>query len=163
MTAERWTQIKTILQAALELSEHERAAYLEEACGTDQELRREVETLLTADQDRIRFLDRPVSRLLDEDPPEVSLVGQRIGQYTLQQELGRGGIGSVCLAVRADDEFERQVAIKVLKRGMDTDEIVRRFRAERQILANLDHPYITKLHEGGTTDDGRPYFIMEYV
>ena len=79
------------------------------------------------------------------------------------RELGRGGMGAVYLAERADEEFEQRVAIKLVRRGMDTDEIVRRFRAERQILAHLDHPNIARLLDGGTTEDGRPYFVMEYV
>jgi len=79
------------------------------------------------------------------------------------KEIGRGGMGSVYLAVRDDDEFERRVAIKLIRRGMEIDFIVRRFRNERQILANLDHPYIARLLDGGTTEDGLPYFVMEYV
>jgi non-specific serine/threonine protein kinase/serine/threonine-protein kinase len=87
----------------------------------------------------------------------------RVGPYRLVRELGRGGMGTVYLAVRSDDEFQKRVAVKVLRRGMDTDAIVRRFRHERQILASLQHPYIATLLDGGTTDAGLPYFAMEYV
>ena len=87
----------------------------------------------------------------------------RLGPYRLIRELGRGGMGTVYLAVRDDDAFQKRVAIKVLKRGMDTDSIVRRFRHERQILASLEHPNIARLLDGGTTPDGLPYFAMEYV
>ncbi len=87
----------------------------------------------------------------------------RVGTYRLVRELGHGGMGSVYLAVRDDDAFRKRVALKVLKRGMDTDAIVRRFRTERQILAGLDHPNIARLLDGGTTSDGRPYLVMEYV
>src|SRR5688572_1588422 len=93
----------------------------------------------------------------------VSLVGQRLGAYELIREIGRGGMGTVYLARRADQEFEKEVAIKLLKRGTDTDEVLRRFRAERQILARLEHPNIARLLDAGTSDDGLPYFVMEYV
>ena len=87
----------------------------------------------------------------------------RVGPYRVERELGRGGMGTVYLAVRADDEYRKRVAIKVLRRGMETDDIVRRFRNERQILASIDHPHVAKLFDGGATDDGLPYFVMEYV
>src|SRR5919108_385911 len=87
----------------------------------------------------------------------------RIGPYRLIREIGRGGMGTVLLAVRSDDVFQKRVAIKILKRGMDTDAIVRRFRTERQILASLEHPYIAGLLDGGSTAEGLPYFAMEYV
>lgn len=95
----------------------------------------------------------------------VSDVGSagRLGPYRLIREIGHGGMGTVYLGVRDDDAFQKRVAIKVLKRGMDTESIVRRFRHERQILASLDHPFIAGLLDGGTTPDGRPYFAMEYV
>jgi non-specific serine/threonine protein kinase/serine/threonine-protein kinase len=89
--------------------------------------------------------------------------GLRIGPYRLIREIGRGGMGTVYLAGRSDDAFQKRVALKVLKRGMDTDAIVRRFRNERQILASLDHPFISGLLDGGTTPDGLPYFAMEFV
>ena len=91
------------------------------------------------------------------------LIGERLGDYELVCELGRGGMGTIYLARRADEEFEKEVAIKLLKRGTDTDEVLRRFRAERQILARLEHPNIARLIDAGTTRDGLPYFVMEYV
>jgi non-specific serine/threonine protein kinase/serine/threonine-protein kinase len=99
---------------------------------------------------------------IDAIPAEVSPDG-RLGPYRLIREIGHGGMGAVYLGVRDDDAFQKRVAIKVLKRGMDTESIVRRFRHERQILASLEHPYIAGLLDGGTTADGRPYFAMEYV
>lgn len=106
-------------------------------------------------------------RTSDEDITKSGLspdsVGPRIGPYTLIREIGSGGMGRVFLAVRNDDAFRKRVALKVLKRGMDTDSIVRRFRNERQILASLQHPFIANLLDGGTTPDGLPYFAMEYV
>ena len=86
-----------------------------------------------------------------------------MGAYVIVRELGRGGMGTVFLAERADGQFEKQVAIKILNRGADTAEILRRFRAERQILARLDHPNIARLLDAGTTNDGLPYFIMDYI
>jgi TolB-like protein/Tfp pilus assembly protein PilF/tRNA A-37 threonylcarbamoyl transferase component Bud32 len=94
---------------------------------------------------------------------EPSRIGEHIGPYRLVRELGGGGMGAAYLAVRADAEYEKAVAIKVIKRGMDTEAVLRRFRHERQILANLDHPNIARLLDGGTTSDGLPYFVMEYV
>src|SRR5204863_9694351 len=94
-----------------------------------------------------------------EDP----LVGRRVGSYRVVREVGRGGMGAVYLAERADSAFHKRVAVKVVKRGMDTDFILRRFRHERQILASFDHPNIARLLDGGTTEEGLPYFVMEYV
>ncbi len=91
------------------------------------------------------------------------MIGRRLGAYRIEREIGRGGMGAVYEAVRVDKEFNKRVAIKLVKRGMDTDFILRRFRKERQILAALDHPHIARLLDGGTTDDGLPYFVMEYI
>lgn len=167
MDPERWQTVQDILLHALELEPGKRPAYLDDACS-DTEIRREVESLLGAETAVVRGLDQPAVDLLadtEQEPGTSSDLksGGRIGPYRLQREIGRGGMGTVWLAVRDDQEFERRVAIKVLKRGMDTDEIVRRFRLERQILANLEHPHVAELYEGGTTDDHRPYFVMEYV
>ncbi len=162
MTPERWQQIKVILDGALERDEPERAGFLEAACQGDDELRREVESLAASEAEIGDFIETPVFRIrLDEVEPLAA--GERIGVWRIVREIGRGGMGAVYLAERADQEFEQRVAIKVVRRGMDTDEIVRRFRSERQILAHLDHPNIATLFDGGTTDDGRPYFVMEYV
>jgi serine/threonine protein kinase/tetratricopeptide (TPR) repeat protein len=115
----------------------------------------------------VRFADEEVTRLGPAEPNADAWFepGQdpRVGPYRLIREIGRGGMGAVYLAVRDDDAFEKRVAIKILKRGMDTDSIVRRFRNERQILAGLDHPNIAVLLDGGTTSDGRPFFVMEFV
>src|SRR5262245_64422558 len=91
------------------------------------------------------------------------MVGRQVGVYRLVREIGRGGMGAVYLAVRADKEFRHRAAIKIVKRGMDTDFILRRFRNERQILAGLEHPNIARLLDGGATDDGVPYYVMEYI
>jgi non-specific serine/threonine protein kinase/serine/threonine-protein kinase len=140
--------VKQILGDALEHRQEDRGAFLAQACGDDAELRREVETLLAGD-DGTPFLD------LDKAP-------DRLGPYRIVHEIGRGGMGTVFLAERDDGQFQQRVAIKVIKRGMDTDAVLRRFYAERQILARLQHPNITRLLDGGMFD-GRPYFVMEYL
>ena len=124
---------------------------------------RDVEKLLAAHDESGAFLVSPAQLVAAEMEFVEERVGQRIGPYEIVREIGHGGMGSVYLAVRADDQYRKQVAIKVVKRGMDTDAILRRFMMERQILANLEHPNIARLLEGGSTEDGLPYFVMEYV
>ncbi len=166
----RWDQLKSILDEALqEPSEATRAALLKERCADDTLLLREAEsllaeanTLLNAPKDWLEGGAQAATRTFWDDK-EVSRVGQRIGAYVVVRQLGRGGMGAVYLAARADGQFEKEVAIKVLKRGTDTDEVLRRFGKERQIVARLDHPNIARLLDAGTTDDGLPYFVMEFV
>lgn len=136
--------------------------FLSASCGDDAELRREVESLLGQPS---APLDAWVDSggFLQTNAGVSSNTGRRIGAYQLKHELGRGGMGTVWLAERADGRFEQQVAIKLLKRGTDTEEVLRRFRAERQILARLDHPGIARLYDGGETDDGLPFFVLEYI
>jgi serine/threonine protein kinase len=157
-----WQQLKHILGNALEESSPERrAALLRRSCGSDAALLREAEKLLGHDTTILEeFVEFAASRLRDDERVRI---GQRIGPYVIVSELGRGGMGTVYLARRADGQFERQVAIKILHRGTDTDEVLHRFQTERQILANLDHPNITRLLDAGSTQDGLPYFIMEFV
>ncbi len=166
MTLERWQQIEELFQLALEREAKERSAFLDEACTGDADLRREVESLLLYDENASSFMETPAfdaaSELLGDNQAE-SMAGRAIGPYKVTREIGHGGMGAVYLAVRDDDEYQKQVAIKLVKRGMDTDGILRRFRNERQILANLDHQNIAKLLDGGTTDDGLSYFIMDHV
>jgi serine/threonine protein kinase/Tfp pilus assembly protein PilF len=162
VTPERWQQIKAVLDGALEREGAERAVFLAQSCGEDDELRGEVESFAASETEIGDFIETPVFRIRLEEVEPLA-VGQRIGAYRIVREIGRGGMGAVYLAERADQEFKQSVAIKVVRRGMDTEEIVRRFRSERQILAHLDHPNIAKLFDGGTTEDGRPYFVMEHV
>src|SRR5947199_748347 len=158
----RWQRLKDILAEALkETSFEKRTATLRECCGDDAELLREAEKLLAYDDTALEeFAQFAATRLRDN---ECNRTGERIGAYVVVRELGRGGMGAVYVAQRADGQFEKRVAIKVLKRGTDTDEVLRRFRTERQILANLDHPNVTRLLDAGTTADGLPYFVMEFV
>lgn len=159
MTPERWQKIEPILSDALELDKTNRAAFLKEVCADDFELLHEIETLIDAYDEAETFIENP----LIGKSTESDFTERRIGAYILKKEIGRGGMGTVYLAERADGEFHQKVAIKLIKRGMDTDFILRRFRNERQILAALNHPNIAYLLDGGTTDDNLPYFVMEYV
>jgi serine/threonine protein kinase/TolB-like protein/Flp pilus assembly protein TadD len=166
MTPERWQRVEELFHAALEREASQRAAFLDEACAGDPDLRRQVEALLAYDAEESSFLEAPAFEATGDwlaEDQDTSVVGQRMGPYQVTRELGRGGMGAVYLAERADDQYQKQVAIKLVKRGMDTDSILRRFRHEQQILANLDHPNIAKLLDGGTTEDGLSYFIMDYV
>lgn len=166
MNPERWKEIKSILEQAIEVAPPERALYLDEVCGNDRELRREVEALLDFDNTRANALEQPAFSILDENgfgKNAKNLIGKQIGNYKVVDELGIGGMGAVFLAERADGAFNQKVALKIVKRGMDTDAVLRRFLNERQILAALEHPNIAHLIDGGTTEDGLPYFVMEYV
>jgi eukaryotic-like serine/threonine-protein kinase len=163
---ERWARVKELFEATADLDPTQRAALLEKECGGDQALRSEVESLLESDELTGGFIEEPafaIPRDLFPDDAEEPVAGRKFGAYQLIREIGRGGLGAVYLAARADDEYRKEVAIKVIRRGLDTDDIIRRFRNERQILAQLDHPNIARLIDGGTTDDGLPYFVMEYV
>ncbi|HRH43192.1 MAG TPA: protein kinase, partial [Pyrinomonadaceae bacterium] len=162
VTAERWKQIKEIFDEAAELDPLERVQYLDSACLKDNELRQAVEKMLAVEDDAELFLEEsPVGSLERSNPQEFS--NQDLGSYKLVKEIGHGGMGRVFLAERNDQEFKKKVAVKIVKRGMDTDDILRRFRHERQILAQLEHPNIAHLIDGGTTKDGLPFFVMEYV
>ena len=161
MAPQLWQEVKEILSEALAREEgEERTAYINEACAHDPALRKQVETYLSISGDA---LDACADNLRDTVRSSISRVGARIGAYRIVKEIGRGGMGTVYLAARADGEFEKDVAIKILKRGTDTDEIVTRFRSERQILARLEHPNIARLIDAGSTEDGLPYFVMEFV
>jgi serine/threonine protein kinase len=164
MTPERWQTVKGTLADALERSDpHERAAFLSQRCADDTALRREVQSLLDQPDDEFDDCAESVGLVQSDSIAQTEHIGRRTGTYELIRELGRGGMGSVWLARRADLHFEKQVAVKLLKRGTDTDEVLRRFQAERQILAQLEHPNIARLLDAGTTDDGLPFFVMEFI
>ncbi len=166
MSDDRWRRIEELFHQAADLVPAERAAFLDRACAGDQGFRHEVESLLAADAPQDRFLQAAVAQAaerLPADPDEgTELIGQRVGRYSIAHLIGKGGMGSVYHAVR-DDEFRMEVALKLLKRGTDTEAALSRFRAERQILAALQHPNIARLLDGGATESGLPYFVMEYV
>ena len=166
MTQDSWQRVDHLLRSAIDCEPSQRASFLDEACAGDHAIRQKVEALLAADREADDFLERPAIEAgtsLTTEPPTASLAGRLIGAYRIVRELGRGGMGTVYLAERADGQFRKQVAIKLVKRGMDSDAVLQRFRGERQILASLDHPHIASLLDAGTTDDGASYFIMEYV
>jgi len=165
MTPNTWQELKTIFQSALDLEPFERGAFIAKACDGNVELQTRLEKMF-ASHEVEDFLASPAvieSGLVSPHRLDKSWVGQRLGSYELVSEIGHGGMGTVFLAVRADDQYRKQVAIKLINRGMDTDLILRRFMMERQILANLEHPNIARLLEGGSTEDGLPYFVMEYI
>lgn len=173
MNPELWERVEAIFQEARALDEADRAAFLDRECADHPKWRSEVESLLAAGADAGTFLDTPVApgvvhQALDdvtaaEPAEENSLAGTMLGPYRMLSPIGAGGIGTVWLAERADASYDTTVAIKVIKRGMDTDDLLNRFRTERQVLANLDHPNIARLIDGGAVPDGRPYLAMEYV
>jgi eukaryotic-like serine/threonine-protein kinase len=167
MDASRWEQIEEIFDEALRRTEDERAAFLDQASGGDVELRREVEALLAADPLAESYLDRLgdedvapalAAVLADRDP----LIGTRLGPYLVEVQVGRGGMGAVYRAIRADGAFDQTVAVKVVRHDLGP-EATARFFAERRILARLAHPGIARIHDGGLTDDGRPWLAMEFV
>lgn len=166
MKPERWRQIEELFLAASELPAGQRSSFMDEACNGDSDLRDAVNSMLAADELDEQFIEAPAMELaagLIEsykfEPDEV----HQIGPYQLMKLLGEGGMGAVYLASRSDDHYQKQVAIKLVKRGLDNEDMRRRFRHERQILANLDHPNIAHLIDGGTTNDGRPFLVMDYV
>ncbi|HZU25243.1 MAG TPA: serine/threonine-protein kinase, partial [Bryobacteraceae bacterium] len=163
MSPTRWAQVQEVfLEAAALPHARQRSAFLDRACRGDLELRVEVEALLTADdnaEEQIEDAVQAASVIAFAD----DLIGRRVGSWLIEREIGRGGMGSVFLGVRADSEFRKRIAIKVIRRGMDTEDVLARFRHERQILASLEHPNIARLLDGGSTSDGRPYLVMEYV
>ena len=168
MTPDRWRQVEPIFDRALDLPAAARAVYLDEACSTDPRLREEVEALLVADADSSDFLETSAESLLRSGeiaaPLETDLEpGTRVGVYRIARTLGYGGMGTVYLGERADGQFEQTVALKLIRGGRDSAAVHRRFLAERQILARLQHPNIARLADGGLTSTGQPWLAMEYV
>src|SRR4051812_22590220 len=161
VTPERWQTIKNILARALEIENSaERAAFVEAECGDDKDLVARVNSLLSQPTEGFDSFAENYGAASDEPSAPANW---RLGAYELLRQIGRGGVGSVLLARRADEPFEKLVAIKMVERGTDTDEVLGRFRRERKILARLEHPNIARLLDGGVTDDDLPYFVMEYV
>jgi eukaryotic-like serine/threonine-protein kinase len=173
LTPARWAQIDALFAEALDRPSSERLEFLASACREDRKLFEAVRSLLEDEAAAGELIGESVTDFaadllssLAAEPGEGAddgLVGRQVGPYRLMAELGRGGMGAVYRAERADGEFEKRVALKLVKRGMDTDEILRRFRFERRILASLEHPNIARLYDGGAADDGRPYLVMELV
>ena len=163
MNPERWRQIRTVFDQAVSLDPAARPSFLDHTCANDEDLRREVESLLLSDdQAGAAFLNTPGADLT-KPTTLAPRVGRRIGAYNVLLEIGRGGMGEVYRANRADGHYEKEVAVKLVRGGYNTAVVLERFRHERQILASLDHPNIARLLDGGTTDDGIPYLVMELI
>jgi eukaryotic-like serine/threonine-protein kinase len=165
MRIESWQTVKELLHQAMQLSPEERPHFLDEACSSDHDLRAELESLLAADDAvRTSFLQSRADGSVAENNPAGSLQpGQVFAQnFQLVRKLGEGGMGQVWLADQLSP-VRRQVALKLIKAGMYDEAVVQRFRSERQSLAIMDHPAIAKVFDAGTTPQGQPYFVMEYV
>ncbi len=163
MMSNRFQRCEELFHFALALEGAAREAFLDEACATDPGLRAEVERLLSAHARVGDFIGSPAVPLPASWADTEGWTGRRVGPYSIVRELGRGGMGAVYLAERADGQYQQRVALKLIKRGMDTEQVLARFRAERQILASLDHPNIARLLDGGSTEQGLPFFAMEYI
>jgi len=161
MDESKWQEIKRTFELAVDLPTGERTAFLADC---DPELRSEVEKLLSADDEADDFIAEPafVAEGFKEENPADQYIGRQIDSYKIIKEVGRGGMGTVYLATHADESFDKTVAVKLIKRGMDTNAVLKRFVMERQILARLEHPNIAGLLDGGSTEDGLPYLVMEY-
>ena len=166
MSTASWQQIFEIFERAAELPAGERESFLDRTCDS-AEARRAVEELLAADLEQSTAIEPLLASALratdqpPEGPPQAN--PQTIGAYRLLRQIGQGGMSTVYLAVRDDDAFRRHVVVKLVRQGMESEAILRRLRVERQILAGLDHPYVARLYDGGSTPEGLPYFAMEYV
>ena len=182
MNTDRWQEIWKVFEDAVARAPREREAFLDEACGDNPRLRHAVEELLAADREADSLIDQPVARLGGADPglrackdalgapiPAHRRLarGTTVGPYRILRQIGQGGMSTVYLAERADDTFPRRVAVKLVRPGLESEELLERLRTERRILASLDHPYVSRLFDGGTLhpsgSDGLPYFVMEYV
>jgi eukaryotic-like serine/threonine-protein kinase len=161
-----WIQVRDVLDEALLLAPKDRSRYLDHACP-QPELRRYVDSLIISYEKADEFLEQPASdqhaELSGDTESSEVWIGRRIGPYRIEEEIGEGGMGTVFRAVRADDEYQKQVAIKLLRGGFASSFAVGRFKTERQILAGLEHPNIARLLDGGRTEEGYPYLVMELV
>ena len=155
MSPQAWSRVTALLDACLDVEPEQRAGYLEDACAGDAWLRREVESLLISHEQAGDFIAHPVLR--------DSFIGVRLDHWKIVSDIGEGGMSRVCLAERDDGQFQQRAAVKILKRGMDTDLVLRHFQMERQILAGMRHENIARLLDGGITPGGLPYFVMEHI
>src|SRR5262245_30934785 len=178
MDADRWRRLEELFDKVLDCPLNDRTAFIDRACADDPTLKTEVTRLLALHEEAPEsFLNIPALQMAGgitaKDAGAIPLESNErnpdrepkwlIGSYELIREIGRGGMGVVYLARRADDQYQKQVAIKLLRGGSENDDIIRRFRNERQILAGLDHPNIAHFLEGGATADGKPYYVMENI
>ena len=166
MEPAQWRRIKDLFDVASQREASQRSAFLDEACAGDAGLRAEVLSLLASFDRAHTFIEPPLpdpaEAPIDASGP-VSLVGRQVGPYQLLREIAQGGMGTIYVAARADQHYQKRVAVKVIRTTVDRQEVVRRFRQERQMLAALTHPNIVTLLDGGTTDEGLPFLVMDYV
>lgn len=155
-----WAKVKDLLDSAIELPQEERSKYLDANCP-DALVRRSVETLIESYEESANFLEKPAVQAFAEQ--DQAWTGRILGPYKVLDAIGAGGMGAVYRATRIDDEYRQNVAIKIITGVFASKQLVHRFRAERQILANLNHPNVARLIDGGTTPEGLPYLVMEYV
>ncbi len=160
-TRARWARLKRVFHEASDLKDDERTKYLSELRLNEKTLWEEVATLIDIETEAKELLEAPVS--FEGFIGNETRVGENFGNYKIVREIGHGGMGRVFEAVRDDGEYEQRVAIKLTNRGIFSDEIIERFKTERQILAQLEHPNIVKLLDGGVTEDSVPFYVMEYV
>lgn len=164
MSPDYWQKIKSILNDALDCSPAARGEYLAVACAGNATLRRDVESLLAFENDGGDALEASAFAVIDDlQVPEKNFIGKNFGVYKILEKLGEGGMGAVFLAERDDGEFRQTVAVKLIRSDVGSDAVLRRFLNERQILAELEHPNIARLIDGGTTGENVPYLVMEYV
>jgi len=165
VTPERWQRIKQLLLAAEEIDPGNRDGFLREACGSDEALRAEIESLIEADPGAMEsgFSTTNLMRMAGISTAADPMIGRRVGAYEIVRAIGQGGMAVVYLAVRADDAYRKEVAVKLVRSGLDNVEVLNRFRNERQTLASLDHPNIVRLIDGGSTTEGVPYLVMDHV
>jgi serine/threonine protein kinase/tetratricopeptide (TPR) repeat protein len=172
MRPDHWERVEQLCQEALERPQEHQAAFVESACGEDQELRRQVESLLAHRQRAEGFMEVPAMQMaaralaaeqVNSAGENSRQIGRIISHYRIVEKIASGGMGDIYRAIRADGTYEKQVAIKLIQGARSTDFFLARFQNERQILADLDHSNIARLLDGGTTEEGLPYLVMEYV
>jgi tetratricopeptide (TPR) repeat protein len=162
MNRDRWQKVEEVLSGAIELPEGRQEDYIKERCSDDPSLFSEVAELLEAHRKASTFIEHPAAQGFPKDWPD-GLIGSQFGAYKLLERIGEGGMGAVYRAERSDGQFTQEVAVKVVRPGLGNQELLRRLRGERQILASLSHPNIARLLDGGITFDGQPYVVMEFI
>ncbi|MBV8804856.1 MAG: serine/threonine protein kinase, partial [Sinobacteraceae bacterium] len=163
---DRWQRIKSLFAVAVELDAGACAAYLQRECAGDPQLREEIDSLLNAHAIPGGFIEQSAAEDafgLGDEMQRTAWIGRRVGVYRITEEIGRGGMSEVYKALRDDDEYHKEVAVKVLRTGLDSRSLLQRFRIEKQILATLEHPNIARLLDGGRTEEGLPYLVMDYI
>ena len=163
MTRERWSRVRTLFFAAVDVHPDVRGALLDRECDGDDALKDEIVSLLSSSERAKNFLTYPAAEIAAGWADTDDILPGRLGSWQPRHEIGRGGMATVYLCERADGQFEKRAAVKILKLGLHGDDVLARFARERQLLADLDHPNIVRLLDGGVTGDGRPYLVMDFV